>query len=308
MKEIIEYDKLKPGQISASGITIGAFDGVHLGHRKVFQILTAFCAKKNLQSVAITFQPLPREVFGESQKKIAILSFEERKRRIAGCGVDALVVIHFSREFAKQTGDEFMARVRETLNPGLMVVGHDFSFGRGKGNDIDWLGKYGARYRIELKVVDAVKVEGRPVSSSRIRKLLNAGKLEAAAKLLGEPYTLEGEVIRGHHRGKELGFATANLTWKKELLVPTGIYAAWAWFDGGRWPAAVNIGFNPTFGDQELAIEAHLLGFSDDLYGKPLRLALVKRIRNEIKFENVEDLVKQVGQDIQNIKLSLGVK
>jgi riboflavin kinase/FMN adenylyltransferase len=305
---VIEFDKLGSEKIDASGITIGAFDGVHIGHREIFRTLTSLCAKSKVRAAAITFQPLPREVFGETQKKIAILSFEERKRRIAACGVEILVVINFSREFAKQTGEEFMARVRAGLSPKLMVVGHDFGFGKGKRDDIDWLTRYCKKHGIELDVVKAVKEGGKIISSSRIRELLNDGDLEEAGRLMGEPYKLEGKVIQGHHRGKELGVATANLNWKKELMVPTGIYIAWACFDHKRWPAVVNIGFNPTFSDQQLSIEAHLLGFHEELYGRTLRLALLKKIRNEIKFENVEDLVGQIKKDIAAAKNFLGVK
>jgi riboflavin kinase/FMN adenylyltransferase len=305
---VIDFHRLGSERTTASGITIGAFDGVHLGHRRIFQTLTSLSAENKLKPAAITFQPLPREVFGETQKKIAILSFEERKRRIAGCGIELLVVINFTREFARQTGDEFMAKVRAGLRPGLMVVGHDFSFGKGKKNDLAWLRAYCEKFGIVLKVVDAVKKEGEVVSSSRIRALLNAGRMELAADLLGEPYQLEGRVVRGHHRGKDLGFATANLAWKKELLVPTGIYIAWACFDEQRWPAVVNIGFNPTFGDQELSIEAHLLGFKKELYGRSLRLALLKKIRDEKKFEKVEELQSQIRQDIETAKSFLGVK
>jgi len=304
----IDFDRLGSERIASSGITIGAFDGVHIGHRRIFQTLTSLCAEQKLKSAAITFQPLPREVFGETQKKIAILSFEERKRRIEGCGIDVLVVIHFTKDFARQTGEEFMAGVRAGLHPGLMVVGHDFSFGKGKRNDLAWLRTYCARAEIALKVVDAVKKDGEVVSSSRIRALLNAGRMELAAELLGEPYKLEGKVIRGHHRGKHLGFATANLAWKKELMVPTGIYIAWAWFNDERWPGVVNIGFNPTFGDQELAIEVHLLGFARELYGRKLSLALLKKIRDEKKFEKVEDLQSRIRQDIEAAKSFLGVK
>ena len=305
---IIEYEKLKPGELPACGLTIGAFDGVHMGHREVFATLTSLCKQNNLAPVAITFQPLPREVFGEQQKKIAILSFDERKHRIENCGIEVLVVIRFDREFAKQTGDEFMTRVRETLNPKLMVVGHDFSFGKGKNDDINWLQKYCDRFAIDLTALEAVTKGGEIISSSRIRTLLSAGDLEAANSLLTEPYKLEGEVVQGHHRGKDLGFATANLSWKKELMVPSGIYVAWACFNHDRWPTVVNIGFNPTFGDQELSIEAHLLGFHEELYGRKLRLALLKKIRNEIKFENVEELVEQIKKDITTAKTFLGVQ
>jgi len=304
---IIEYEKLQPGELPSCGLTIGAFDGVHMGHREIFATLTSLCRQKKLTPAAITFQPLPREVFGEQQKKIAILSFDERKHRIENCGIEALVVIRFSREFAKQTGDEFMTRVRETLNPKLMVVGHDFSFGKGKNDDIKWFQKYCDRFGIALSALEAVARRGEIVSSSRIRNLLSAGDLEAATALLTEPYQLEGEVVQGHHRGKDLGFATANLSWKKELMVPPGIYIAWAGFNHDRWPTVANIGFNPTFGDQELSIEAHLLGFSEELYGRTLRLALLKKIRDEIKFENVEELVAQIKKDIATAKSFLGV-
>jgi len=306
--KVIEFEKLKAGEISRSAFTVGAFDGVHLGHREIFRRLVAGARQKKLTPLAITFQPLPREVFGKKQGAIAILSSEERKRRIESCGIKALLVINFTRAFAKKSAKDFMDEVREKLNPELMVIGHDFRFGKEKSADESWIKKYCGRFGMELKVVNAVRIDGQPVSSSRIRALLKAGELEAVTRVSGEPYQLEGEVVAGHHRGKKMGVATANLIWKKELLVPTGIYVAWAGFNREPWPAVINIGYSPTFGDKQLGIEAHLLGFSRELYGKNLRLSLLKRLRDEIKFPDVPALTDQIKKDIAEAKAWLGIK
>ncbi len=305
---VIQYEKIQPGKFSRTAFTIGAFDGVHLGHREVFRTLVSEAKKRSLKPMAITFQPLPREYFGKKKGAIAILSFEERKRRMESCGLSAVLVIHFSKALAEQAAASFMDDLRKRLDPKLLVIGHDFRIGRGKEAGEDWIRNYCEKNGIALKVVRAVKAGMEIVSSSRIRALLKEGKLPEATKLLGEPYQLEGTVVSGHHRGKSMGFATANLVWKKELLIPTGIYAAWAGFDRSRCPAAVNIGFSPTFGERQLGIEAHLLGFSKELYGRNLRLTLVKRLRDEIKFPSVAALVEQIRKDIEQAKSVLGLK
>ncbi len=306
--QVLEFDEIKPGQISQTALTIGAFDGVHLGHREIFRSLLVAAKQKKLAPLAITFQPLPREVFGKPQGALAILSFEERKRRIEACGIELLAVIRFTKELGKVSADDFMDEARSKLDPKLMVIGHDFRFGKDKAAGEDWIREYCGDHGIELKVVSAVVKDGEAVSSSRIRSLLKAGELEKVTGLLDAPYQLEGKVVSGRHRGKTMGFATANLVWKKELLIPTGIYAAWAGFDHERRPAAVNIGFSPTFGEKQLGIEAHLLGYEGQLYGRKLRIALVKRLRGEIKFGSVAALVEQIGKDVAATKKILGVK
>jgi len=296
--QVIDFDQLEVGAFLSTAITIGAFDGVHLGHREIFRTLVQLAKAEKLLPCAITFQPLPREVLGENNGRIAILSFEERKRRIASLGIELLVVVNFTRKFAQMEAEKFMELVRAKLNPHLIVVGYDFRFGKDKSADHSWLEDYCSRNAIELKVIPALEVEGEPVSASRIRALLKAGELEKVNQLLGEPYQLEGKVIHGHHRGKEMGFATANISWKKELLVPTGVYIARVAYNHRWYPAVVNIGYNPTFGDKELAIEAHLLDFSEELYRKTIRIMLLRRLRDELKFENVDLLVEQIKKDI----------
>jgi len=303
-----KFERLKPGSVKACAITIGAFDGVHLGHRKIFRTLIGLTKKRKLLASAITFQPLPREIFNNEGSGIAILSFEERKRRIEQAGIELLVVVDFNLKFAQKGAEEFMEELRAKLNPRLIVVGHDFRFGSGKSADERWLRKYCQKMRIELKVVPAVKLGSELVSSSRIRSELKAGNLEKANQLLGEPYQLEGRVIYGHHRGKRLGFATANLSWRKEPLVPRGVYVARVFFNQRLYPSVVNIGFNPTFGDKELNIEAHLLDFKGELHGKTLKISLLKFLRSEKKFEKAEDLVVQIRKDIKRARAYLGLR
>ncbi len=306
--QVVKLDELEAGAFLSTALTIGAFDGVHLGHREIFKTLTSLARARKLLPTAITFQPLPREVLGNNNGKLAILSFDERKRRIEACGIELLVVVNFDKAFAQRSAEDFMDEVRAKLSPHLIVVGHDFRFGKDKSADHAWLEKYCQKYSIELKVISAFLMDGEPVSASRIRKLLKQGKLEEANQLLGEPYQLEGEVVHGHHRGKEMGFATANISWNKELLIPTGVYIARACFNDEKYPAVVNIGYNPTFGDKDLSIEAHLLDFSGDLYRKRLRIYLLKRLRDEIKFDSVDRLAEQIKKDIKKAKEYLGLK
>lgn len=293
-----EFDSISKGFLCASAVTVGNFDGVHLGHRAIIGKVIEQAKRLELPSVVITFDPHPREVIFSGRSAPAITTFAERARLIAEMGVDFLVRINFTPDFAGKSADFFMSEVMDKLAPKVVVIGHDFRFGKDREGDRDFLDQAGAKYDFEVESVPVVEVDKKPVSSSRIRGLIQAGEMGEARSLLGVPFHLEGEVVRGHGRGKGLGFSTANLRREARLLPPDGVYAAAAEWNGHRFPAVVNIGDNPTFGDKALSIEAHIMGFSGDLYTKRIRIALFERLRGEEKFNTPEDLVAQIEKDV----------
>lgn len=293
-----EFDSISKGFLCASAVTVGNFDGVHLGHRAIIGKVIEQAKRLELPSVVITFDPHPREVIFSGRSAPAITTFAERARLIAEMGVDFLVRINFTPDFAGKSADFFMSEVMDKLAPKVVVIGHDFRFGKDREGDRDFLDQAGAKYDFEVESVPVVEVDKKPVSSSRIRGLIQAGEMGEARSLLGVPFHIEGEVVRGHGRGKGLGFSTANLRREARLLPPDGVYAAAAEWNGHRFPAVVNIGDNPTFGDKALSIEAHIMGFSGDLYTKRIRIALFERLRGEEKFNTPEDLVAQIEKDV----------
>ncbi len=272
-------DELQP---AGRAVAIGTFDGVHVGHRAAIEAAKA----TGLRSTVITFDPHPRLVLGYD---VQLLSTLERRIELIGeLAPDELLVVEFTEELSRLEPEAFVSEVLAPIGTEVVVAAESFRFGRGRKGDAELLRKLG------IEVRDVPEVAG--VSSSRIRELLAAGEMEQAAALLGRPHELEGIVVSGDQRGGTLGFPTANLSVDPHLLVPAyGIYAGAA-LDGR---AAVSIGVNPHYGGNERRIEAFLLGFEGDLYGKPLRIELWKRLRDERSFESEEDLVRQIAFDVE---------
>jgi riboflavin kinase/FMN adenylyltransferase len=272
-------DELQP---AGRAVAIGTFDGVHLGHRAAIEAAKA----TGLRSTVITFDPHPRLVLGYD---VQLLSTLERRIELIGeLAPDELLVVEFTEELSRLEPEAFVSEVLAPIGTEVVVAAESFRFGRGRKGDVELLRKLG------IEVRDVPEVAG--VSSSRIRELLAAGEMEQAAALLGRPHELEGIVVSGDQRGGTLGFPTANLSVDPHLLVPAyGIYAGAA-LDGR---AAISIGVNPHYGGNERRIEAFLLGFEGDLYGKPLRIELWKRLRDERSFESEEDLVRQIAFDVE---------
>jgi len=271
--------ELEPAQRAAA---IGTFDGVHLGHRAAIEAANA----AGLRSTVITFDPHPRLVLGYDVQLLTTL--ERRIELIGELHPDELLVVEFTEELSRLEPEAFVSEVLAPIGTELVVAADSFRFGRGRTGDLELLRTSG------IGVRDVPEVEG--VSSSRIRELLGAGEMERAAALLGRPHELEGTVVSGDQRGGTLGFPTANLSVDPHLLVPAyGIYAGAA-LDGR---AAISIGVNPHYGGNERRIEAFLLDFEGDLYGKPLRIELWKRLRDERAFESEDDLVRQIALDVE---------
>ena len=273
-----------PGELepASRAVAIGTFDGVHRGHRAAIET----AKEAGLRSTVVTFDPHPRLVLGYDVQLLSTL--ERRIELIGALDPDELLVLEFTTELSQLEPEEFVAEVLEPIGTEMVVAAESFRFGRGRKGDVALLRSLG----IEVRNVPVV--EG--VSSSRIRELLAEGEMREAAGLLGRPPELEGVVVSGDQRGGTLGFPTANLSVERHLLVPAfGIYAGAAL--GGR--AATSIGVNPHYGGSERRIEAFLLDFEGDLYGKHLRIELWERLRDERAFESEEELVRQIALDVE---------
>jgi riboflavin kinase / FMN adenylyltransferase len=274
-----EPAELAPGP---RAVALGTFDGVHVGHRRVIE--TALEAGP--EPTVVTFDPHPRTALGNRVELLT--SLERRLELLEELGVEATLVVEFTLELARLEPEEFADEVLRPIGAETVVAGKDFMFGRGRTGDLELLSRLGFETRpIPL-------LEG--VSSSRIRELVSEGDVEGAARLLGRSVEVEGTVVTGDARGGTLGFPTANLDVRPELLVPAnGIYAGSA----GEHRAAVSIGTNPHYGGRERRVEAHLLDFSGDLYGQRLVIELWQRLRDERAFDSEDELVAQIGRDVE---------
>lgn len=285
-------------------VAIGNFDGVHAGHRAILARLRAHADALGGPSVVYTFDPAPTAVVAPARHQPRILTLPDRVRHLGEAGVDAVVVEPFTRAYAAHPADWFADEVlRRRLGAQVVVVGWDFRFGMGRGGDADSLRRAG----FTVDHVDAVELDGAPVSSSRVRKLVAAGEVAAAARLLGRPHVLRGTVVRGDQRGRTLGFPTANLDNEVELIPADGVYAVRASVDGGpSTPGVMNQGNRPTFAGVERRIEVHLFAEVGDLYGRELRVELVDRIRPERRFDGLDALVAQIRADAARAREILG--
>jgi riboflavin kinase/FMN adenylyltransferase len=305
------YDDLPPGEsaFSRTVATIGNFDGVHLGHRAILDRVRQRTRELGGQAVAVTFNPHPVKVLRPDVNLPLLTTQEQKLKLLAAAGLDAVVVLPFSLEFAALPAREFVKQYFcERLRAREVVVGHDYCFGRGREGNIDLLREMGALHGFTVQVVWAVEVQGAVVSSSLIRAMVRLGKVTEAGHLLGRPYGVAGRVVQGKGRGaKLLGVPTANLLTPNELLPASGIYATWVRRGDAIFPGVANIGTCPTFNNAELSLEVHLLDFSDDLYGEPLEVQFVSRLREEQRFPSIEALAAQIHTDIAAARQALAM-
>lgn len=292
-----------PGERS---VALGSFDGVHLGHRAVIGAAVATANERGLGSAVLTFHPPPIAVLRPEVKLVQLSSLSRRAALISELGADEFVIVRFDRDFAHLDADEFATRVlADALGARHVSVGENFHYGRGaKGNPAK-LAEEGLRLGFDVHIEPLLEHDGAPISSSRVRELIAGGAVEQAAALLGRPPWLEGAVVRGDGRGRELGIPTANLAVvPRSPVAATGVYAGTAHLPGSRHRAAISIGYNPTFTDDRsiVRVEAHLLDFDADIYGSPIRLDLIRRLRDEIRYDDVSDLLAQLDRDIAAVR------
>lgn len=289
--------------------SVGFFDGVHRGHQSIIRRAVRQARDAGLRSAVVTFDRHPMEVVNPGTQPKLLMTLARRARTIAGLGVDLVVVLPFDDELRHRSAHEFVEHV---LGPPLsarrVVVGSNFRFGHKAAGDVALLDELGALHGFSAEGVTLLEIDGVVVSSSEVRRLLDAGEVERAARMLGRPHVVDGVVVRGDRRGVTLGFPTANVQVDPRAQVPaTGVYAGTCHLaDGRQVPCATNVGTNPTFGGQELRVEAHLLGFDDDLYGASVGVDFRHRIRAEQRFDGPDALAARIRADVDEARRLLG--
>lgn len=290
---------------------IGAFDGVHLGHRAVIHEIQRLAEERQCQTAVVTFDRHPATVVRPESAPRLLTDLDQKLELLAEAGVDVTLVVRFDAERSQETAEDFAREVLvECLRAQAVVVGHDFHFGHRRGGNVALLARMGGEHGFTVLGLNLVAEGDDAVSSTRIRRLLGEGRVEEAARLLDRPHEVRGQVVAGDRRGREMGFPTANIGVPAEILVPAdGIYAAWyVRPDGSTIPAAVSVGRRPTFyADASVSlVEAHLLDFEGDLYGEPARLRFVARLRDEEKYDSMAALVDQIHRDVDATRVALG--
>lgn len=290
-----------PGDVADTAVTIGVFDGVHRGHQAVIGRMVAEAHDRGLRPVVVTFDPNPMETLRPSSAPLRVCPLGRRLELIAGLGVDGTLVLHFDAARADQSADDFIDEVLVTaLHARLAVVGQGFRFGHRAAGDVDLLTRRGVDAGLSVEVVPPVG-DGARWSSTLVRTHVAAGEVAAAATILGRPHEVSGVVVHGDHRGRGLGYPTANLDVPARALVPAdGVYAGRLRRVGGPdWPAAISVGTNPTFDGHVRRVEGHVLGRDDlDLYGEQVVLEFVDRLRPTLRFATPAELVEQMARDV----------
>ncbi|MCX7816778.1 MAG: bifunctional riboflavin kinase/FAD synthetase [Syntrophales bacterium] len=298
---VLEDYKNIPSVFHESFVTIGNFDGVHLGHREIFQRLIREAKNAGRQAVVITFDPHPKMLLHPERRPFYLINTKEEKiDLIKREGIDGLIIIPFTYEFSRITADEFIFEILwKNFKVKKVLIGHDYTFGHAKGGNKHTLIQWGKKLGFSVEIMEPYTMDGKIISSTLVRKTIQSGDVRKAAAYLGRPYNMRGTVIHGHHRGKGLGFPTANVLPEKVLFPADGVYAAFAELGEELLPAVVNIGNNPTFGDDKVSIEAFILDFTGDIYGQKINVLFLERIREERKFPSPAELVEQIQKDIK---------
>ena len=282
-------------------LTIGIFDGVHLGHQKILSSLRERAKENNLISMVLTFSEHPDKLL-HKKPILLIQTLNQRLETIEKFGIDKTIIINFTKHIYSMTPREFVKKILvDKLKIEEIFIGENFRFGRDRKGDINILKKMSKSFGFKVNSFPLIEKNGKKVSSSIIRKLLLEGKVEEAGLFLGRYYSIEGEVIKGHSRGKDLGIPTANISTENEIL-PPGVFITSTKLDNRFYQSITNIGFCPTFGQKSLNIEVHLFNFNKDIYGKRLKIYFLKKIREEMKFNSPNELVRQIHSDFQVAK------
>jgi riboflavin kinase/FMN adenylyltransferase len=286
-------------EVAPSVAALGSFDGIHLAHVAVLQTTVERARTLGASAVACTFDPHPSLVLHPDRAPAPIATLEDNLDRIAAAGIDATLVIPFTPEFSQMEAEAFVERVLITaLGVREIVVGFNHTFGRGARGTAGLLAELGAKHDFVARVLPPLQAAGQTVSSSAIRDALREGDVATARRFLGHPYSIKGPVMRGAGRGRTLGFPTANLRPDRPLILAAGVYVCRASWDAGAAWGVVNVGYRPTFEEQQYWVEAFLLDWSGDLYDRVVRVEFLQRIRGETKFPSVEALTRQVMADI----------
>jgi riboflavin kinase/FMN adenylyltransferase len=294
-KELAEFSPKKD-----TVLTIGVFDGVHLGHKYLISQLKEQARQRNLLSGVVTFRQHPQEVLSPQAGLLYLTNLEEKVSLLRDEGIDIVVALTFDQELAKLSARQFVALLKKYLRMVGLVIGPDFALGRGRRGDAESLRKLGEETGFTVTVVAPVKVNGEVVSSTAIRQALAKGDMAKVVRLIGRPFSLQGTVTSGVGRGSQLGFPTANQEVDIRRAIPAdGVYVTWAHIDGQAYQSMTNIGLRPTFGGPGRTIETYILDYRDDLYGRELKIDIIERLRAEKRFANAGELKRQIAEDIK---------
>lgn len=296
---IIPFAELHPQPIKQACITIGNFDGVHRGHQAIVNDIVAVGRENGQPVLVITFFPNPAEFFSGQVRPFYLTTPAEKEAILLDLGVEKVITFKFDQDFADLLPETFLSALKEKLGLRTLVVGYDFAMGKGRQGTIPVIQALGKEMGFSLQVMDAVKFEGEEISSTRIRQALEAGNVRLARTMLGRPYALSGEVTHGSDRGARIGLPTANMThWPLKLPPAVGVYATRVVLWGTTYEGITNIGYRPTFEDQdEPNIETHILDFDGNIYGEKLELQFIEKIRDEHKFAGVDAFLAQIERD-----------
>jgi riboflavin kinase/FMN adenylyltransferase len=295
-------------KIPSSVVTIGNYDGVHLGHREIIsRVLSAKARNPGSMAALITFDPHPADVLYPSKGLSLLTDLDKKLELLEEAGLDAVLVQEFTLSFARQDPRDFVSDVILPLNVKELFVGHDFAFGKGRAGNAEFLKKEGQRFGFTAHEVEQIKVEGERVGSTMIRALVEKGDMEKAARMLGRPHSLRGVVTRGAGRGMKLGFPTCNIELPEETLPSPGVYATRTSVAGKIYDSATHVGITPTFNDARSALETHLFGFDGDIHGERIEVMFIKKLRDTVKFNSADELVRQIDLDCSAAKKALAL-
>ena len=283
---------------------MGNFDGIHLGHRALIDGAVEDARSSRIPSVVLTFEPHPLQVLAPERAPKMLLSHKDKMELLRSLGVDVVMIQHFDLQFAKLAAEEFVRFVLlDRLKAAKIWVGKDLRFGQGRKGGVDDLLRWGTEAGFQVGIVEPILVDGVRVSSSRIRQLITDGKVDGARSLLGRYHFVSGRVVIGHQRGRDLGFPTANISSRTEVLPADGIYATLLHLGERTLWSVSSVGLNPTFGAGPRTIESHILNFHEDIYGAHVKLAFVKKIRDEKKFASTDELANQIRGDVASAQV-----
>ena len=303
MKQLSQANDLNNNQNVC--LAIGMFDGVHLGHQKVLQNAINAASQSNAISVAVTFDQHPANIISPKNAPSLIQTQAQRNRSIELLGVDAILIIKFNEDFSRKTGKSFIQELAQGFGSIHSIsVGNDFMFGHNRDGNFQLLQKLSQELNFLTYGLQPVKLNGQIVSSTRIRSALINGKIDDAKQMLGRKFSIEGPVVKGDGKGREIGFPTANIDTKNLILPPNGVYASYTKFNGKTHKSLLNIGVRPTIikPNPSIQVEAHILKFNENIYDQVIDIELIEKLRNEMKFESIEELKKQISCDIENAK------
>ncbi len=294
----------------ATILTIGSYDGIHRGHKRIISELKITAEKHNARTVMVTFFPRPKVVLGKTESEHDYLTtVPEKLWLLEKLGLDIVALLPFTPEFARTPAEEFIRQLVHDFHPLALWVGPDFKLGKGRAGDIPSLREMGQELGYTVNVVDVQIADNQVISSTRIRAAMAEGNVREVTRLLGAYPFLQGEVLHGAKRGRTIGFPTANIAVPPEKLLPAnGVYAVWAHVNGVMHPAVANIGVRPTFNESERAVEVHIFDFAENIYGKQMHVEWVERLRAEQKFDGVDALMAQISRDVTRAKTILATE